>query len=183
MFYIQMGYPGVLQSNSDSYKRIGEVFASLFHGDEEAFFVFWQDIPIRFRYREDLEYNFSSILAMLQLLKESPEGRTQFILVNEILSLKINLVWQAELLHLDMKVEANFHTYDEYSEILNRKNAFEMDKNKFLAEWHTLIHQLVLSFHAGKVCIDGGLEKSNLELLHNLDRQLEGYGWMYTESI
>lgn len=182
MFQIQMGYPGIIQKDSNFYKHLGEVFPGLFHNDE-AFFVLWQDIPICFRYRDDLTHNFGAILDMLQVLKENADGNTLLVLTNEILNLTIRMHWQAELLHLNMHVETEYSAYQKYSAALNEHDELVLDKSSFMAEWHTLIHQLVLAFHAGKVFIEGGLEQQKLKLLQGLDQQLEGYGCMYTENI
>lgn len=182
MFQIQMGYPGIIQSDLNPYKNIGDVFPGLFHNDE-AFFVLWQDIPICFRYRDELTRNFAAILDMLQGLKENVEGSTLLVLTNEILNLTISMHWQAELLYLNMHADTDYSDYKKYSAALNEHNELTLDKSSFMAEWHTLIHQLVLAFHAGKVFIEGGLEQQKLKLLQSLDQQLEGYGCMYTENI
>ncbi len=182
MFQIQMGYPDIIQRADGTYQRIRDIFPGLFHSDE-AFIVLWQDIPICFRYREDLECNFASILSMLQTLKENTEGSTLLILSNEILNLKIQMHWQAESLCLNLHVVTDYNAYQKYSAALNEHNELQLDKSGFMAEWHTLIHQLVVSFHAGKVCVADQLEQQKLLLLQNLDRQLAGYGCMYTEII
>lgn len=182
MFQIQMGYPDIIQNDTISYKDIGDVFPGLFHTDE-AFFVLWQNIPICFRYREDLTHNLAAILAMLQSLRENDEGSTLLILTNEILNLTIGMHWQTESLYLHLHASTDCSTYQEYSATLNAHNELKLDKRSFMAEWHTLIHQLVLLFHAGKVCVEGELEQQKITLLQNLDQQLEGFGYMYTEII
>ncbi len=180
MFQLQMGYPGITQSDSSPYKHIGDIFPGLFPSDE-AFFVLWQDVPICFRYREDLAHNFAAILDMLQALKENAEGNTLLVLTNEILNLTIGMHWQADVLHLNMHVTTDNTIYEEYCAALNANNELTLDKREFIAEWHTLIHQLVLYFDAGKVCVEDGFEQQKLMLLHSLDQQLEGFGCMYTE--
>ena len=182
MFQIQMGYPGIIQNDSNFYKHMGDVFPGLFHNDE-AFFVLWQDIPICFRYRDDLTRNFAAILNMLQTLKENVEGSTLLVLTNETLNLTIRMHWQAEFLYLSMHADTEYSAYQKYSAALNEQSKLVLDKNNFMAEWHTLIHQLVLAFHAGKVHVEGGLEQQKLRLLQSLDQQLEGFGCMYTEII
>ncbi len=182
MFQIQMGYPGIIQNDASAYRHLEDVCPDLFDNDE-AFYVLWQDIPICFRYRDHLTHNFAAILDMLQVLKENSEGSTELALTNEILNLTISMHWQAELLQLFLHVETRYSSYQKYTAALNQQGELKLTKSRFMAEWHTLIHQLVLAFHAGKVRIEGGREQQRLIQLHSLDQQLEGFGYMYMEII
>lgn len=179
MFQIQMGYPNIIQNDLDPFKRLEDVFPSLFHGEGEAFFLLWQDIPIRFRYREELECNFASILSMLCALKEKGEGTYLVAFTNELLKMDIKMRWDDKSLHVSAYFTTEFSLYEKYVAILNENCELQLDKKMFMAEWHTLIHQVVLSFHAAKVCLENREEKERVELLHRMDQQLEGYGSLY----
>lgn len=179
MFQIQMGYPNILQSDLDQFKRIEEVFPNLFYGEGEAFFLLWRDIPIRFRYREELECNFSSILSMLSELHGKYEGNYRVTFTNELLNMEMRMRWLGEFLDLSACFQTDYPLYEKYIEILNESHKFQVDKKMFMAEWHTLIHQLVISFHAAKICMENRKEKDRFELLCKIDQQLEGYGSLY----
>ncbi len=182
MFQIQMGYPKIVQSETVTYKRVDEVFLELFREEEESFFILWRNIPLRFRYCKELANNFDSILAMVWLINREPQGGASVSLINQLLTIDFNITWYDMSVELEAVFSSRFPVYDKYVEILNKGNSISLEKSKYLAEWHTLIHQIVVSFAAGNISIEDGNERRKLEMLQGVDRQLIGYGSLYEAS-
>jgi len=58
----------------------------------------------------------------------------------------------------------------------------QMPRAAFLSEWKTLLHQIIVSFEAGEIEIEDGTERRKWELLRRVEKQIAGYGQLYTPA-
>ena len=179
MFTIQLGHPKINTLPAQEFEEVNEVFLRLFHEQEESIYLYWHEIPIRFRYHEDLYNSFNDMLAMLWLLQKESSGETKVILSNQLFRILWKLYWHGDDLEIVAHFEAFEPLYENYAEALNQKSELRLDKRQFLSEWKTLLHQVLVSFEAGKISIKDGKERRKLELLQQTEKTIENYGVLY----
>lgn len=181
MLTIQLGHPKINTVPVQEFKKVKDVFLKLFHPQEESVFMFWYDVPVRFRYHTDLYESFDELLAMVWLIQKENEGKIKATLTNQILQLEFKLYWKDDMLDVYANFKAFESLYDHYAEALNVKPVLTVSKNDFLKEWNTLLRQVVVSFKAGGILIEDGKERRKYELLKNVEQSIKGYGKLYTK--
>jgi len=179
---IQLGHPKIATDSFTEFSSVSDVFLKLFRINEESIFLFWHDIPIQFRYREDLYRNFNDILAMAWLLERDDQGSNVINLQTPLVSIKCELRWANDDLELKAKFTPQMDIYQTYIDALNNYSLLKISKNAFLREWHTLLHQIVTSFIAGNVQIEDGTERRKWEMLMGIDKKISDYGELYTRK-
>ncbi len=181
MLTIQLGHPKINKVPAQEFKQVKDVFLKLFHRQEESLFMFWYDVPVRFRYHTDLHQCFDELLAMVWLIQKEKEGKTKVTLTNQILQVELKLYWKDDTLTIDAHCKAFEPLYNQYAEVLNRKPMLTLSKNDFLKEWNTLLHQMMVSFKAGNIVIADGKERRKFELLEGVTQSIKGYGKLYVK--
>ena len=173
-FQIQLGHIKIQQDAN------AEALASLFRQSDESLYIFWQDIPIRFRYRQDLVPRLNQLLVMLSALLIENEGQTRVELSNQLLKMSWALSWQTEQLF----IKANFYSkeplYFDYANALQRKGEVSITKTAFLNEWKALLSQLLAVFNATAKAGISIREQKKWQLLKELEPQIPQYGTLYT---
>ena len=182
MFKVQLGHPKIIQGSFAEFERVADVFAQLFRKEEESIYLFWNSIPLRFRYQQDLKKNFDNILAMVWLVEKEDEGATQLKLDNQILEIKLELRWRGDRLEVQPGFAEKSNIYTSYCQRLNRDSSLQLSRKGFIREWHTLIHQMVVSLEAGNIQIKDGTERRKLEMLQAVDKKIVGYGILYERT-
>lgn len=181
-FALQLGHPRIRSGRFPVAQSLSEALDMLFRAQEESVYVFWHDIPIRFRYRQDLSRCFDDILAMVWLMQRDHEGATKVALDTQLLKAAWEVRWKDDA----CRIEAAFAERDElfapYAEALNRYPEVHMERSAFLREWNTLLHQIIVSMEAGDVEIQDGVERRKWEMLQRVDRSIAEYGTIYTRA-
>ena len=131
MIQIQLGHPKIINTEQIELKKVTDAFFKLFHTYEESCFLFWDGIPIRFRYKEDFYQSFNEILAMCWLLEREREGKTKATLINQILAINLQLFWKDDRLTIIAEFEAQEELYLSYTKELNKKRKTSISKQFF----------------------------------------------------
>ena len=181
MFQLQAGYPKISKTDLNSACCMEEMFTLLYPEEDESFYVMWCDIPIRFRYRHELAKNFNEILTMLWTLNAESNGKLSVQIKNQLLTANLKIEWYDDSFILHPRFSTDISEYRKYVESLNRCQRVEFEKNQYLAEWHTLIHQVALSVNAANTEHFDDEELNRIERLNLVDQTIEGYGSLYHE--
>ncbi len=141
--------------------------------------MFWHDIPVRFRYREDLYHSFDDILAMLWLIQRDDEGAAKADFKNQLLLINCELRWKMD----DLEIRGRFTEQDDlfasYAQALNQFPETKMTRQAFLCEWKSLLYQIIVSFQSGEVEIQDGTERRKWEMLQRVEREIPHFGKLY----
>ncbi len=179
MLTIQLGHPKINTVPAQEFEQVKEVFLQLFHTAEESIYLYWNTIPIRFRYKEDLYQSFDDILAMSWFLQKESTGKTKATLTNQLMTMDLEFYWKDDELKIVGRFAAFEPLYEGYAQALNRVAELQVSKRWFLAEWKTVLHQLLVSFDTGNIIIKDGKERRKLELLQQVENRIEDYGALY----
>lgn len=179
MFSIQLGHPKINNIPEQEFETVREVFLRLFKSQEEGIFLFWNQIPLRFRYREDLFANFNDMLALVWILQKEEKGETTAKFQNQLLTITFICVWNNDDLSIQAHFEPFEHLYEPYGTALNNSDKIHLSKAQFLSEWKTLLHQILISFEASKCVIKDGIERRRFELLQHTEKSIKDYGRLY----
>ncbi|RZS92497.1 hypothetical protein [Aquimarina brevivitae] len=182
MIQLQLGHPKIIDHGQIEIEKVNDAFLKLFHTNEESCFLFWDGIPIRFRYREDFYHCFNEILAMCWMLEKEKEGKTKATLTNQVMKITLKLFWKDDRLEIDALFEAHEELYSKYVEVLNTKNSITISKQSFLFEWNTLLKQFIEVLQQGEVTIKQDTENRKLELLKQVENSIKGYGKLYVNA-
>lgn len=180
MLTIQLGHPKINQLPAQELKQVREAFLKLFHPLEESIYVFWNGIPIRLRYQEDMYHSFEEILAMTWLVQKEVIGRTKATLTSQLLKAELRLLWKDDMIEIRASFTPFEELYKPFSDALNARNSIKMAKHEFLAEWKMILHQIIVSLKAGNISIEDGKERRKLELIQHVEKNIPGYGKLYT---
>lgn len=178
-FQIQLGHPKIMQESFEPFVKVKDVFQDLFREDEESIYLFWDSVPLRFRYKQDLAENFDNILAMVRLIERMSKGGTTAELHSQLFTVELELHWLGKLLKIKAVFREHTPEYKIYADFLNKRSLLEVSRERFLSEWHTLLHQIVCAFRAGEIVIEDGTERRKLELLQTVDERIKGFGSLY----
>ncbi|MEM7084568.1 MAG: hypothetical protein AAF489_00205 [Bacteroidota bacterium] len=179
MFTIQLGHPKINTIPKQEFKTLGDIFLHLFKLEEESVFMFWNEIPLRFRYREDLFASFNDMLAVAWILQKEKKGETTATFQNQLLTMTLTCIWNNDDLSLQAHFESFEHLYEPYGNALNQANNIRLSKARFLSEWKTLFHQILVSLEASNCTIEDGVERRRLELLQQTEKSIQNYGGLY----
>ena len=180
MFLIQLGHPKINTIPKQEFKTVREVFLRLFKSPEEGIFLFWNEIPVRFRYARDLHDNFNEMLALVWLVQKESKGATTVSFQNQILKMNLTVEWEMDRLTIQGDFEAFEFLYDSYATAMNRSSSLELSKKAFLCEWNTLFRQLITAIDASNCSIEDGIERRRIEVLAQTANLIESYGRLYT---
>lgn len=180
MFLIQLGHPKINPIPEQEFQTLSELFLKLFKSPEESIYIFWNQIPIRFRYREDLFSSFNDMLALVWMLQKEEKGETKLRIQNQLMDVGVKCAWNLDELTIRAKFHSFEYLYEPYANALNQSNNIEVSKAFFLSEWKTLFHQILVSLEASKCTIKDGLERRRLELLQHTEKSIKDYGRLYT---
>ncbi len=180
---IQLGHPKIKsQIDRQSIASIKEIFPLLFVQAEESIYVFWNNIPIRLRYREDLFLGFNELLAMVWMVQKEAVGATKVSFVNQILFIHWEISWDENEVHIKAKYIDREDLYQQYASALNQKREISLSRDAFLREWNTLLHQIVVSIETIKIEIEEGTERRKWELLQQTTKNIGAFGILYTKG-
>lgn len=182
MFALQLGHPKINAGPFPPFARVRDAFLPLFRAEEESAYLFWHDLPLRLRYHHDLDTNFDAILAMVWLVQRDDAGSTLVDLTTQLLAVRWELRWQGDELRVAGSFRAREDLYAPYADAFSRVPALRIDRQAFLAEWKTLLHQVVVAFEAGGVSIRDGTERRKWELLQRVEREIARYGVLYLRT-
>jgi len=180
MFTLQLGHPTIKQYAPKQYAAVRDVLLELFRENEESSYLFWNNIPIALRYSIDLFANFDSILAMTWLLGRDEKGCTVVQFTNQLLKAEWTIQWHQDECSINGSFEAHEDLYASYANALNESGKLEVSKNAFLAEWNTLLHQILVAIDASENTIQDGTERRKMELLQRTEQAIGRYGSIYT---
>lgn len=178
-FILQLGHPKINQSTFPAFKQVKEAFICLFRLEEESIYLFWQQIPIQFRYQADLYHNFDEILGMVWLVQRDEQGATKVSFTTQLLTINWELHWKSDNLVINSTFSAQDDLYVPYAQALNQWSEINLSKQAFLSEWKTLLHQIIVAFQASHIQIQDGTERRKWELLQCVERQIPQYGQLY----
>lgn len=178
-FVLQLGHPKIRQDTFPAFATVREVFLHLFRAEEESIYLFWHTIPLRFRYRQELYANFDPILAMVWLVQRDDRGATRVDLTNQLLRMRWEIRWDGDVLTIHSVCSALDELYEPYAQAHNRCSDVTVDRQAFLNEWKTLLHQIIVAFQAGDVEIQDGTERRKWEMLQRVEKQIAQAGQLY----
>jgi hypothetical protein len=178
-FQVQLGHPRIRISRPVS-AGLGDALSLLFRPDEESVYLFWQEIPIRIRYREDLPRCFGDILALAWMLQRDAEGAARATFETQLVTMDWAVRWQDEACDIEASFAARDPLFEPYAAALAARSTLRIDRTGLLAEWKTLLRQVVVVFEAGGVEIEDGVERRKWELLQRVERGIPAYGEIYT---
>lgn len=180
---LQLGHPRINQRHFRHFEKIKEVFLHLFRPEEESIYLFWHQVPIRVRYRNDLSRDIDSILAMVWLVQRDESGATTVELESPLLSMGWEVRWERDEITVRGRFLAKDKLHAPYAEALNKSSEVRSAKGEFLSEWKTLLHQVIVAFRAGHVEIQDGPERRKWELLQRVEQQIPKYGKLYLKPL
>ncbi len=180
MLVLQLGHPKIKQDPFPAIDHLRDVFVHLFRAEEESVYLFWHEIPLRFRYHEDLYHNFDDIVALVWLVQRDDQGATKVHFTTQLVSIDWEVRWERDNLVVRGTFAGHDDLYGPYAEALNKQPEVKISKQVFLSEWKTLLHQIIVAFQSGHVEIQDGTERRKWELLQRVERQIPRYGQLYT---
>lgn len=180
MFFLQLGHIKILKIPKQEFETVKEIFLSLYHAEEEQFFLIWNSIPITFNYKTQLYQNFDAILSICWLLRKEVSGNAKVYLENEALVISMQLHWKKDHLEIKTHFEPKSEHFREYSECLQQNSTLILRKDTFLREWNTLLRQILLSIQASECTVQDGTERRKIELLQKTEHDIVGYGKFYS---
>lgn len=180
-FSLQLGHPKIQRVRPSTVEQLKDAFLSLFRAEEESGYLFWQEVPIQLRYREELANNFDQILAMVWLIQRDQQGATKINLNTQLLSAKWSVKWQDDELTIQSTFAAHDGLYSPYADALNLRSHLHLSRQMFLCEWKTLLHQIIVAFKAANIEIQDGTERRKWELLQRVEQQIPQYGQLYLQ--
>ncbi|MCP4287757.1 MAG: hypothetical protein GY792_25520 [Gammaproteobacteria bacterium] len=178
-FFLQLGHPKINQGSFPVFEQVREIFVHLFRAEEESIYLFWYQIPLRFRYREDLHHSFDNILSMVWLIQRDEQGTTKVEFITQLLSIHWEIRWEGDGLVIRSTFTELDDLYAPYAQTLNQYPEVQMEKQAFLSEWKTLLHQIIVAFRSGHVEIQDGVERRKWEMLQRVEHQIAQYGQLY----
>ena len=183
MFELQLGHPRIIHAKFTEFTTVNEVFLTLFRPEEESIYLFWHQIPVRFRYREDIHQNINNIIAMAWVIQKQEQGETKIELVNQLISIR----WEVKWLDDNLKIVSRFTAHDElyapYADSLSQYAELNISKTLFLNEWKTLLHQIIICFREGHIVIRDGTERRKFEMLKRIENEIQNYGKLYLQPL
>ena len=108
MFLLQLGHIKVNQIPPQEFDTVKSVFLRLFIEKDESFYIFWNDIPLRFRYREDLYQDFDDIMSFIWLIHKKEKGETTATFVNQLIEAQVNAYWNED----ELKMAGHFSAHE-----------------------------------------------------------------------
>jgi hypothetical protein len=183
MLTIQLGHPKIQQVSFPVVEKLQEAFLDLFRSDEESIWLFWNDVPLELRYKEDLSRSFDNILAMVWLVQRDERGAIRVELENPLLSIQWEVRWEQDEIAVLGRFSAKDKLHAPYAEALNKSSEVRSAKGEFLSEWKTLLHQVIVAFQAGRVEIQDGPERRKWELLQRVEQEIPKYGKLYLKPL
>lgn len=177
---LQLGHPKIRGGPLHEVLSVPLAIQLLFRKEEESAYLYWHDIPIRFRYKQDLSRCFDNILAMAWLMQRDERGATKVDLETQLLTIRWEVRWEVDSCHVHSVWEERDALFEPYAAALNRIPDLHTSKSAFLCEWKTLLHQIIVSIEAGGVVIRDGVERRKWEMLQRVEREIAQYGTIYT---
>ena len=178
-FFIQLGHPKIGPGPFPEFETVREAFLHLFRTEEESSYLFWSEIPIRLRYREEFFHNFDPILAIVWLIQRDEQGATNATFVTQLLFIDLEFRWKGSEVTISGAFTSIDDLYEPYARALNRVSELQIKKQAFLGEWKTLLHQIIVAFQAGRIEIRDGTERRKWEMLQRVEQQIPHYGRFY----
>jgi len=119
---------------------------------------------------------------MAWLVQRDEAGATLVELTTQLLALRWELRWQGDQLSIAGSFSAHEDLYAPYADAFSRAPTLLIDRQAFLSEWKTLLHQVVVAFEAGDVTIIDGTERRKWELLQQVELDIPRYGALYLRA-
>jgi hypothetical protein len=181
-FQIQLGHPKILAPENKAFDRLAEVFPKLFAENEESAYLFWHQIPIRWHYTYEWYANVDDIIAILWLIYSKQEGANKVKFMTDTLFID----WEVRWNDTDIIIKSTFlerrQSSKLYAEALNKHQQLEISKNDFIAEWNTLILQIIKCFTSAKIKITDEREIIKFQMLEKIAANFHQYGTLYIKS-
>jgi hypothetical protein len=180
MFTLQLGHPKINTLAAAEYPSVEHALQAAFRHPEEAVFFYWNDIPVRMRYRHDIVPGADALLAMCWYLEQEKSGKTKVEFSTHLAEVRWVLSWEGDTLTVEAEFLAHDPLYASYAESLNRTPVLRLSKHDFLSEWNTMLRQLRTVFEAAPFTVKDGTERRKLELLQRTETSIRDYGRLYT---
>ncbi|MEM7185444.1 MAG: hypothetical protein AAF466_02200 [Bacteroidota bacterium] len=181
MFTVQLGHPKIIQDTPREFEKMQDIFLAVFREVEESAYLFWNDIPIRLRYREDLYRSFNDMLALVWMLQKEPKGSTKATLINQLMEVQLTAKWENDDLSIDGAFKSFEYLYRPLADALSRQSEIRMSRAQFLREWKTLFRQLIEVVESSGHRVQDGVERRRYELLTRVEASIDSYGLLYVE--
>jgi hypothetical protein len=180
-FVIQAGHVTPLFIRQKQVKTLSSAFSVLFSENDESAWLFWNEIPVRFRYKYEFAANWDKIIEWLRKLKAEKSGEYQVTLVTELFSLAIRSSWKNGMLQLVGEWTAKKDSSARMADALNKKNEITLTVNDFIQEWKTLLHQVVGIFETVGIALTDPAEKTKIGEMKKIAVSVDGLGKLYTK--
>lgn len=181
-FIIQCAHVEIRQLENRQFDKIMQVFPKLFWENQEAAYLFWNNVPIRFHYRYELFANFDEVLAVCWMMQKEESGSTKATIQTDYFIFDWVFRWQGEKLEMSARFTARRKCYAAYASALNNAPDIFITKEEFLNEWSTLFQQIFKCFTNSGVIINDGAERRKYELMIGVIHKMESYGKLYTKN-
>ena len=183
MIFIQLGHLRLASHIPNNvFINASESLKQLFRRHEESAFLFWHEIPIRFRYQQDIPRNFDQILALVWLMQRDDEGASEIELVTQLVSMRWQILWTKDRATITADFKPEMPEYQPYIESLNQHSEISLPKEELINELAMLLRQVAICLKTAKVQIQNGTERRKQELLERVVENILMPGKMYKKE-
>ncbi|PHR35250.1 MAG: hypothetical protein COA38_02885 [Fluviicola sp.] len=180
-FYIQLGHVKTRNADGQSVKCFQEVFPIIFSEDDEAAYLFWKQIPIRFHYTYECYANIDALILWFEKMKDHRNGEHKCTLLTDVFIIELSATWDAK----NIKIESNWMVktnHQKLADALNEKGPLVATVDRFLGEWKPFLVQLVRGIDASGIAFDDPQEKDKIRRIKALTPYISDTSKLYAKD-
>lgn len=178
-FTIQAGHPTALYLKQQRFEKVADIFPKLFGENDEAAFLFWCKIPIRFAYAYEWYANFDDLLIWFERMLTKEKGDYEFVLTTDIFLTTMKARWEKGMLTIESDWTAK-RSHEKMADVLNQKGTIRLKLPDFLSEWKILWMQIEKAIRKVGVALADEKEQQKLQTIQLIISHIQGQGKMYT---
>lgn len=172
-FEIQISNPAIRPCPHEERESLSAALPAIFPEPTEDAIMVWNWIPVKINYNCDLSVMMEDILFMLREILASDKGSTVTIFGANTFRVEWSISWEDQ----SLRVESNWQSISgSYEQLLNDRNILEVQKDRFLREWKSLLTKVINAIETSGIRIE---DKEQVELLHHVEGAIDGDGYLY----
>jgi hypothetical protein len=180
-FLIQGGHISPIYSKQKEFNTLAEVFSKIFSDNDEAAFIFWNKIPIRFHYNYEFFANWDNILEWLtELSTNKVEGEYHWVMQTDVYFVRLNSVWKNGALKI-VGTWSDRRSKTGMADHLNKNNTINIEIDAFLKEWALLLLQVTNAIKTSGISFSSNSESEKMNAMYSLIASIDGAGKLYTK--
>lgn len=178
-FTIQAGHPTALYLKQQHFEKAADIFPKLFGENDEAAFLFWCKIPIRFAYTYEWYANFNDLLIWFERMLVREKGDYEFVLTTDVFLTNIKARWEEGMLTIESDWTAK-RSLQKMADLLNQKGTIRLNLQDFLKEWKILWMQIEKAIRKADIVLTDEKEQKKIQTMQLIISHIQGQGKMYT---